>query len=157
DFSKAKTQAERTAANEGHPVALQAELLGIAINSIGEAWPAMRDHVLDHVKIIGYLPDATFRTCSASRYSGGGYFGNMDECLLDIEEGLVHETGHQVLYRLHDVTPITKPNLPQESAYELPWSGSTRDFFGYVHAFYIYVLLIKYFWRRAARADDATA
>jgi hypothetical protein len=136
-------------APHGHAVRLQADLLGTALRAIGDAWPELASQVLEHVRVIGYLPDASFRSCSAARYSGVVYFGNMDESILDIEESIVHETGHQVLYRLAEVTPLTKPGTPQDPTFELPWSGSKRDFFGYLHAFYIYLLLVKYFHRRA--------
>jgi hypothetical protein len=143
----------------GHPVGLQAELLGITLREIGQTWPEMKEQVLDYVKVFGYLPEADFRSCSAARYSGVVYLGNMDESVLDLEESVVHETGHQVLYRLAELSPLTKPNTPQDASYVLPWSGSKRDLFGFLHAFYIYALLTKYFWRRAARggheADDS--
>jgi len=133
----------------GHPLALQRELLGFAMDNIGKAWPALKAQIVDVVKIIGYLPDATFRSCSAARYAGVTYLGNKDEGVLDIEESLVHEAGHQVLYRLAEVSPLVKEGTPQTLDYKLPWSGSERDLFGFLHAFYIYVLLTKYFWRRA--------
>lgn len=143
---------------QGHPIAMQVDLLGIALERIGRAWPELRAQVREHVKVIGYLPDATFRSCSAARYSGVVYFGNLDESVLDLEESIVHEAGHQVLYRLGEVTPLTRPTASLEATYVLPWSGSQRDLFGFFHAFYIYVLLAKYYWRRAGLdqhdADD---
>ena len=133
----------------GHPLPLQRDLLGFAMDNIGKAWPELKALIVDVVKIIGYLPDATFRSCSAARYAGVTYLGNKDEGVLDIEESIVHEAGHQVLYRLAEVIPLVKDGTPQTSDYALPWSGSERDLFGFLHAFYIYVLLTKYFWRRA--------
>jgi len=152
DFIEA-LQSEDEISNQGHPVELQTELLGLALKSIGNAWPEMKGQIIEFVKIIGYLPRATFRSCSASRYPGVIYIGNMDESILDIEESMVHEAGHQVLYRLAELTPLTKPNTSQAAEYELPWSGSKRDLFGFFHAFYIYALLAKYFWRRALVGD----
>lgn len=139
----------------GHPLALQCELVGMALDEIGAAWPEMKEQVLDLVKIIGYLPDSTFRSCSAARYSGVVYLGNLDESILDIEESIVHETGHQMLYRVAELAPMTEPGTPQDDGYVLPWSGSRRDLFGFLHAYYIYALLAKYFWRRAARGRSA--
>lgn len=150
------TRVPRTEEDEpliGHPLALQAELVGCAIEGIGRTWPALKDQVLEYVRIVGYLPDASFRSCSAARYSGIVYLGNMDESILDLEESLVHETGHQVLYRLGEITRLTRPETPLEANHVLPWSGSRRDLFGFLHAYYIYALLTKYFWRRAARGD----
>ncbi|MEU1527125.1 HEXXH motif-containing putative peptide modification protein [Nocardia rhamnosiphila] len=133
----------------GHPLPMQQDLLGIAIDNIDKTWPELKAQIEDMVKIVGYLPDATFRSCSAARYAGVVYLGNMDERVLDVEESLVHEAGHQVLYRLGNLTPLVREGTPQTAGYTLPWSGSQRDLFGFLHAFYIYTLLTKYFWRRA--------
>lgn len=134
----------------GHPLALQQELLGLAFANIKAVWPELRTQIEEVVQIVGYLPNASFRSCSAARYAGVVYLGNMDERILDIEESIVHEAGHQVLYRLGELTPLVKENTPRSDSYTLPWSGSKRDLFGFLHAFYIYTLLSKYFWRRAA-------
>lgn len=133
----------------GHPLRLQADLLGYALRNIGAAWPGVLDQITEYVRIFGYLPNADFRSCSAARYSGIVYLGNMDESILDLEESIVHETGHQVLYGVDELSRITTRDAPLSADYVLPWSGSRRDLFGYVHAFYIYALLIKYYWRRA--------
>jgi hypothetical protein len=134
----------------GHPLAMQQELLGLTFDNIEKAWPELRTQIEDVVQIVGYLPNATFRSCSAARYAGVVYLGNMDERILDIEESMVHEAGHQVLYRLGELVPLVKDGTPKNDDYTLPWSGSKRDLFGFLHAFYIYTLLTKYFWRRAA-------
>jgi len=138
----------------GHPLALQQELLGLAFDNIKKAWPELHKQVEDVVQIVGYLPNATFRSCSAARYAGVVYLGNMDERILDIEESIVHEAGHQVLYRLGELAPLVKEGTPKTDDYALPWSGSKRDLFGFLHAFYIYTLLTKYFWRRGAIKED---
>ena len=132
---------------------LQADLVATAIETIGRIWPELRAEIESFVRIVGYLPDASFRSCSAARYTGTVYLGSMDGSLLDIEESLVHETGHQILYRIAELTPLTRPGTPLAADYTLPWSGSQRDLFGFLHAFYIYALLVKYFWRRAADGD----
>lgn len=133
----------------GHPLRLQADLVRYALGNINAVWPELNEQINECVRIFGYLPDATFRSCSAARYSGIVYLGNMDESLLDIEESLVHETGHQVLYQLGELTRLTVPDTPLEANYVLPWSNSRRDLFGFLHAYYIYALLVKYYWRRA--------
>lgn len=138
----------------GHPLRMQADILGHAMKGINAAWPELADQIHELVRIIGYLPDATFRSCSAARYSGVVFLGNMDESVLDLEESLVHEVGHQILYRLGEVVRLTQPGTPIKANYVLPWSGSRRDLFGYFHAYYIYVLLTKYYWRRAKLGDQ---
>lgn len=137
----------------GGTAALQADLVATALDSIARAWPEMRREIDDFVHIIGHLPAADFRSCSAARYAGVIYLGDGDASILDIEESLVHETGHQILYRVVEIAPLTRPETPKAPGYVLPWSGSKRDLFGYFHAFYIYALLVKYFWRRALMND----
>jgi hypothetical protein len=153
DF-QAQLQSEGGLNGHGHPMAMQQELLGLAFENIEKAWPEMRTQIEDFVQIVGYLPNATFRSCSAARYAGVVYLGNMDERILDIEESIVHEAGHQILYRLGELAALVKEGTPKTDDYTLPWSGSKRDLFGFLHAFYIYTLLTKYFWRRAKVKDD---
>jgi hypothetical protein len=141
----------------GHSLDLQAELVGLAIENAGACWPDERDEICSLVKVIGYLPDATFRSCSAARYQGVVYLGNQEDSILDIEESLVHEAGHQRLYRLSEVTPVTLANAPKTPDFVLPWSGQQRDLFGFLHATYIYLLLVKYYLRRRdIRERDAS-
>lgn len=149
DFS-----AQTVSGVSGHPLPLQADLLGVAIQNIGGVWPELGAQLHEFVKIIGYLPDATFRSCSAARYAGIIYLGNMDESMVDIEESLAHECGHQVLYRLDEVQPLVSSLGKTEALYELPWSGSKRDLFGYLHAYFIYLLLAKYYVLRAGNRKD---
>jgi len=140
----------------GHTVALHAELVGLALSNIRAAWPEEFTEICELVQIVGYLPDAPFTSCSAARYAGVVYLGNADESILDIEEALVHEAGHQRLYRVGEVTQLTTPDASKTDDFVLPWSGSERDLFGFLHACYIYVLLVKYFLRRR-RVDDGQA
>ena len=130
---------------------LYSEIIDRACNNIATTWPEMADYITSYVKVVCFLPNASFRSCSAERYNRVTFFGNMDEHILDIEENLVHETGHQILYCLSEVTDITVENTPRLPSYTLPWSGTKRDLFGYFHAFYIYVLLTKYFAKRAGQ------
>ena len=148
DFTRLPSMPE-SGAIIGHPLGMQADVLHCALENIGTAWPDLHTQITECVRIFGYLPVATFRSCSAARYSGIVYLGNMDESLLDLEESIVHEVGHQVLYQLGELTRLTVPGTPLEANYVLPWSGSRRDLFGFLHAHYIYVLLMKYYWRRA--------
>lgn len=152
DFA-ALAAAEQDGRAPGHPLTMQQELLGIAMDNIARAWPELRTQIEEVVQIVGYLPDASFRSCSAARYAGVIYLGNMDERLLDVEESIVHEAGHQVLYRVGELVDLVEPGTSKEADFTLPWSGSKRDLFGFLHAFYIYTLLTKYFWRRAAVND----
>ena len=74
----------------GHPLRMQVDMLSHAMGGIKAAWPELADQVPEFVRIIGYLPDATFRSCSAARYSGVVFLGNMDESLLDKKRSEEH-------------------------------------------------------------------
>ncbi len=139
-----------------HSTSFIADVLGVVFQTIQRSWPAEYEEICRLVKVIAYLPDATFRSCSAARYSGVVFLGSTDDSLLDVEESLVHEAGHQRLYRLAELSPILEPDVPRTADYTLPWSGAKRDLFGYFHAYYIYVALVKYFDRRQELSDHHT-
>jgi len=119
------------------------EVLTVALDRIKHTWPQAYDEFKKFVKIIIHLPDAQFRSCSAERYSGVILLSADDSSLLDLEESLIHEYGHQILYNVMEIDPLIEN--PSKENYKLPWSGSIRDFYGYFHAFYIYILLVHYF------------
>ncbi|MDF1607326.1 HEXXH motif-containing putative peptide modification protein [Hoeflea sp. YIM 152468] len=90
------------------------------------------------------LDDVAFRSCSADRYLGLVLLSTSDQSLIDIEESIIHELGHQVLYRIESDTPLFKSKDGEETLV-LPWSGSKRNYFGFLHACYIYLILMEYY------------
>ncbi|MGH9413713.1 MAG: aKG-HExxH-type peptide beta-hydroxylase, partial [Terriglobales bacterium] len=133
---------QKTRSQLGHPLAFFRDVAGIALDRIQVVWPEAREYFGRLVYAVCYLPDAEFRSCSASRYTGVILISNRDCSVLDLEESLVHEAGHQLLYNIAEADPVTDDSSDEQ--YRLPWSGRMRDFYGYVHAFYIYVLLAQY-------------
>lgn len=141
--------AERKARSQiGHPLAFFRDVAEIALDRIQATWPEARTYFDRLVHAICYLPGADFRSCSASRYTGVILISNRDRSVLDLEESLVHEAGHQLLYNIVEAGEVTDDATDEQ--YRLPWSGQMRDFYGYFHAFYIYVLLAQYLERVAA-------
>src|SRR5204863_489003 len=69
----------------------------------------------------------------------------------DLAETLVHEWGHQLLYLINEAAPLVVSGESTGKTFRLPWSGQERDLYGYFHAFYIYILLVKYFDRAHGR------
>jgi hypothetical protein len=131
----------------------------IAMQRIKCTWPECHQLISALTRVICYVPDAAFRSCSAARYVGVLYIGSRDDSLLDLEESLVHEAGHQLLYSIVEIEAVTEDPSSGLAEYILPWSGRTRDLYGYFHAFYIYTLLARYYDRvvslgTADRADD---
>ncbi|MGE7959348.1 aKG-HExxH-type peptide beta-hydroxylase [Pseudomonas sp. NPDC089530] len=130
------------------------EVVHVALSRIEQTWPACRDYVQQLVKAICYLPDGTFRSCSASRYTGVILLANRDDSILDLEESLVHEATHQLLYNVVEVCPVTVEGASRDASFSLPWSGQKRDLYGYFHAFYVYIALVKYMERVRSRPSD---
>jgi HEXXH motif-containing protein len=146
----AKAELERV----GHSLSFFRDVAGVALDRIETAWPECYSQIVRLVKALVYVPDATFRSCSASRYTGVVYLTAKDNSILDLEESIVHEAGHQLLYTIVELEPVSREDVDVDDQYTLPWSGQQRDFYGYFHAFYIYTLLAKYFERVAGRSED---
>ena len=150
----AREDRRRELERQGHSLPFFRDIVTVALERIRSTWPDDHAQITRLVKIIGYLPDASFRSCSASRYTGVIYLTAKDHSILDLEESLVHEAGHQLLYHIVEASPVSKDDPPRARQYTLPWSGQVRDFYGYFHAFYIYILLVKYFERVVDRPAD---
>lgn len=118
-----------------------------ALDRIEECWPEAYGDILHYVRLIVHLRDGDFRSCSADRYAGVILLTASDASLIEVEESIVHEYGHQILYCLMELDHIVIND--QSPVYRLPWSGSERDYYGYFHAFYIYTLLAMYYARLA--------
>jgi len=123
------------------------DVLSVALSRIANTWPACYEQFRHLVKLICYLPDGTFRSCSAARYTGVILLSAKDHSILEIEESLVHETTHQLLYSLVEVCPIIDEQRTEERLFSLPWSGLQRDLYGYVHAFFAALAQVKYLER----------
>ncbi|EJL97629.1 hypothetical protein PMI18_04287 [Pseudomonas sp. GM102] len=137
----------------GYSVHFFGDVVNIALLRIEHTWPACHEQFRKLVKSICYLPDASFRSCSASRYTGVILLSSRDDSILDLEESLVHEATHQLLYNIVEVCPVVNEEASQEATFTLPWSGQKRDVYGYFHAFYVYVALVKYLERIRSRSS----
>ena len=130
-----------------HSTSFFRDVASVAFERIARTWPDCFSSISQLIRILGYLPDGNFRSASASRYAGVIYVTARDNSILDLEETLVHEGGHQILYAICEAEPILKTDDPGTAKYQLPWSHQVRDLYGYYHAFFIYVLLAKYYER----------
>ncbi|APC15568.1 HEXXH motif domain-containing protein [Pseudomonas frederiksbergensis] len=137
----------------GHSVNFFCDVVNIALLRIEHTWPACREQFRKLVKSICYLPDGSFRSCSASRFIGIIFISNRDDSILDLEESLVHEATHQLLYNIVEVCPVVKDETSREVLFTLPWSGQARDFHGYFHEFFVCVALVKYLGRVRSRSS----
>lgn len=104
------------------------------------------------VRNVLVLEDVDFRSCSADRYQGLLILTTSDQSLIELEESLVHEFTHQVLYLLDYWDPVFL-DKDDRAELTLPWSGSVRNYFGFVHASYVYLVLRDYYQRSIETAD----
>ena len=128
------------------------EVLRAAMLRIEHAWPEMAAMMPCFIKTIIHLPDLDSRSCSAQRFAGVVLLSSSDDTLLMVEESLVHECGHQILYCVMELDPLVRPGT--EVSFILPWSGAERDAYGYFHATYIYLILALLLEREVAHGPD---
>lgn len=137
----------------GYSVNFFCDVMNIALLRIEHTWPACHEQFKKLVKSVCYLPDGSFRSCSASRFTGIILLSSRDDSILDMEESLVHEATHQLLYNIVEVCPVLNEEASREAVCTLPWSGQKRDVYGYFHAFFVYVALVKYLGRVRSRSS----
>jgi hypothetical protein len=127
------------------------EVATIALERINQTWQEAYQDFQKFVKTIVHVTDANFRSCSADRYSGVIFLSADDASLLEVDESLIHEYGHQILYNIMELDSLVSEKWKPGKLYKLPWSGAERDLYGYFHAFYIYTLLACYYERIQGR------
>jgi len=145
-FDELDAKRERETANP-YTLAFANEVVTAALQGINEVWPAARLDFDRFVKIVVQLPDLEPRSCSAARFAGAILLSSRDDTLLAVEESLIHECGHQVLYCVMELDSLIRDI--EGKSFALPWSGSQRDAYGYFHATYIYLILALFFERVA--------
>jgi hypothetical protein len=128
------------------------EVARAALARIAATWPAVALMFPAYVRTVVHLPYADFRSASASRYTGLIFLTADDRTILEVEESIVHEWGHQVLYAVMELDQVVVDGDRGDLA--LPWSGARRDFYGYFHALFVYVLLLRYLEQIEARDDE---
>jgi len=147
---------ERMKACQAYPLEFFSEVAGVALERARVAWPELVDMFSAFVHTLVHVPDSEFRSASASRYTGAIFIAGDDHSLLEVEESLVHEFGHQVLYWVMETDPLFE-NVENGPEFRLPWSGSERDYYGFYHAFYIYTLLAQYYARVVKSRPESQA
>jgi hypothetical protein len=126
-----------------------------ALERIGAAWPAATPDLVRFIRMVIHLPGARFKSASTERYPGIVFATANDRSLLDVEESLVHECGHHILYTVMEFDRLVFSTFGDD--FKLPWSGLQRDLDGYFHAFYVYIYLASYFERISGRSAEEQA
>jgi len=133
-----------------YPMSFFAEMVTIAVKRIERAWPAAQRDFFKFVKLIVDMVDADFTSYSGYNHAGVIFVSTDNSSLVALEEYLIHELGHQILYNVMELDPLVI-NEP-ERMFRLPWSGQERDLCGYFHAFYIYTFMVHYLRRVEGRS-----
>lgn len=131
--------------NVVYPETFAREMLAVALERIKRSWfEAYRDFP-KFVRVVVDMIDGEYTSYSAAEHTGVIFVSTDNSPLVALEEFLIHELGHQILYHVMELDPIVTDAVKE--TYRLPWSGNERDFYGYFHAFYIYILIARYLER----------
>ncbi|QXI30864.1 aKG-HExxH-type peptide beta-hydroxylase [Pseudomonas vanderleydeniana] len=133
--------------NTGYSIHFFGDVVNVALSRIAMTWPGCHEQFRHLVRLIGYLPDGHFRTGSARRFSGAILLSARDHSLLEVEESLVRETAHQLLYCIEELCPVVDPQADEERLYLLPWSNRPCGLAEYFQAFFAQLMRLKYLER----------
>jgi hypothetical protein len=128
--------------NVVYPESLFREMFEISLERIKHSWYEVYRDFPNFVHIFIDMIDGDYTSYSAAEHVGVIFVSTDNSPLVALEEYLMHEFGHQILYHLMELHPIVNDKI--KKTYKLPWSGNERDFYGYFHAFYIYILIGRY-------------
>lgn len=135
-----------------YPVSSLVQSVRAALERVRLTWfEAFRDF-FKFVKIVVDLIDARFKSYSSQELTGVILVSTNSEPLL-LEEYLIHELGHQILDNLMEIDPLVIKEETRRK-FSLPWSGKEREIYGYLHAFFIYILLYNYYGRVKGRSAE---
>lgn len=118
------------------------EMLEVALGRINSSWHEAYINFPRFVNIIVDMIDGEYTSYSSAEHIGVIFVSTDNSPLVALEEFLMHEFGHQILYHVMEIDPLIGDS--NKIIYKLPWSGNERDFYGYFHAFYIYILIACY-------------
>jgi hypothetical protein len=133
-----------------YPLSFFVEMLSQALVRMERTWPEAHRDFFKFVRMVVDMIDSEFTSYSACDHTGAIFVSTDNSPLIALEEYLIHEFGHQILYSVMELEPLVKDGLM--GTYKLPWSGNERDFYGYFHAFYIYILMAHYYRRMEGRS-----
>lgn len=137
---------------DSYPISLVVELLHAALQRVRLTWFEAFKDFFRFVKIVVDLIDARLESYSSQEITGVVLVSINSEPLL-LEEYLIHEFGHQILSNVMELDPLVVMEEPRRK-FSLPWSGKEREIYGYLHAFFIYLLLYNYLGRVRLRSME---
>lgn len=134
-----------------YPYSFFVESLALALERIKQSWPEAYSAFPKFVKIVVDMIDGEVTSYSAADHTGVIFVSTDNSPLVALEEYLMHEFGHQILYHVMELDPLVL--MENKRTFKMPWSGNERDFYGYFHAFFIYILLARYLERVTGRSQ----
>jgi len=117
-----------------------------ALEQIAKTWPSAFEDLQRFVKMIIHVPSDGFRSCSSPDIQGVIVVTDKVKTVLELEECIVHEGGHQILFCVDQLYRLVAERPPGQ-LFRLPWSGAQRTIYAYFHALYIYVRVALYLER----------
>ncbi len=128
-----------------YPEAFFREMLEIALERIKNSWSEAYRNFPKFVNLVVDMVDGEYTSYSSADHTGAIFVSTDNSPLVALEEFLIHEFGHQIMYHVMELDPVVTDT--DTTVYKLPWSGNERDFYGYFHAFYIYIFIALYLTR----------
>src|ERR1041385_3760875 len=135
-----------------YPISLAVASVHGALERLKTTWFDAFRELFNFVKILVDLIDAKFTSYSSCELTGVIFISTNREPLL-LEEDLIHELGHQILENVMELDPLV---IIEErgQTFRLPWSGKEREIYGYLHAFFVYLMLYNYYGRVKTRSIE---
>lgn len=137
---------------DAYPISLVVESVHAALQRVRLTWFEVCREFFKFVKLIVDPVDASF-TSYSSHELAGVIFVSTDSDPLLLEESLIHEFGHQILLNVLELDPLViEEETPRK--FNLPWSGKEREIYGYLHAFFVYLMLYNYYGKVKFRSIE---
>ena len=135
-----------------YPISSVIESVHAALLAIKLTWFEAYRVFFKFVKVVIDSIDANFRSYSSQEITGVILIETNSEPSL-LEEYLIHELGHQILENVMELDPLVMKEETKRK-FSLPWSGKETDVYGYLHAFFIYLMLFNYYGRVKLRSSE---
>ena len=126
-----------------YPISAVVQTVQEALERVRFTWFAAFKDFFKFVKIIVDLVDANFKSYSSHELTGIIMVSTNNAPVL-VEEYLIHELGHQILDNVMELDSLVVKEETRKT-FSLPWSGKQREIYGYLHAFFIYLMLYNYY------------
>lgn len=145
-------ETRRKELEDAFPISSAVKSVYAALQRVRLTWFEAFREFFKFVKLVVDPVGASF-TSYSSHELAGVIFVSTDSDPLLLEESLIHEFGHQILLNVLELDPVViEEERPRK--FNLPWSGKEREIYGYLHAFFVYLMLYNYYGRVKSRSTE---